>query len=88
MQVPIRELKANLSRYLAQARAGEAVEVTSHRKTVARIVGVPATELDGVASLAAQGAISWNGRKPKFRAPVKLSPRGQPVGDMVLEDRG
>ena len=47
MHVSIRELKAHLSQYLSRAQAGEAVEVTSHRKVVARIVGVPEGASDG-----------------------------------------
>ena len=36
-QVSVRELKTHLSEWLARAQAGEVVEVTSHRKPIARI---------------------------------------------------
>ncbi len=88
MQVPVRELKAALSSYLAKARAGEVVEVTSHRRAIARIVGVPATENAGLAMLVASGAVSWNGQKPKFVKPLILNVKGRSVSRMVLEDRG
>jgi hypothetical protein len=32
MEIPIRELKSHLSRYLAQAQAGAVIVVTSHKK--------------------------------------------------------
>jgi prevent-host-death family protein len=88
MQVPIHELKAGLSHYLAQAQAGEVVEVTSHRKPVARIVGVPATDNAGLAALTMQGAVSWNGAKPTFEEPLTLTPQGKAVSQLILEDRG
>lgn len=88
MQVPIRDLKAGLSHYLAQAQAGMVVEVTSHRKPVARIVGVPAKAGAGLSAMTAGGAVSWNGKKPRFTAPLVLSADAKPVSEMMLEDRG
>lgn len=88
MQVPIRELKSSLSHYLAQAQAGEVVEVTSHRKLVARIIGVPTSAASGLATLVASGAVQWNGKKPHFDVPLRLSAHAAPVSQMVMEDRG
>jgi hypothetical protein len=41
LQVSIRESKAHLSRYLAQAHQGTALEITSHRRVAALVTGVP-----------------------------------------------
>lgn len=87
MQVSIREFKAHLSRYLSQARQGQPLDVTSHHKVVARIVGVPAAESEGLARLVASGAAQWGGGKPAGAA-IRLSPAGRSVSEMVLEDRG
>lgn len=87
MQVSIREFKAHLSRYLSQAQAGLALDVTSHRKVVARIVGVPAPDSMGVGRLLAGGVAQWGGGKPAGAA-ILLSPSGQSVAEMVLADRG
>jgi prevent-host-death family protein len=87
MQVSIRELKPHLSRYLSQAQAGEVIEVTSHRKTVARIIGVPAAADAGIARLLASGAATWAGGKPKG-ASLQLADKGTPISQMVLEERG
>ena len=38
MEVGVRDLRDNLSRYLERARAGEEVVVTDHGRAVARIV--------------------------------------------------
>jgi len=87
MQVSVREFKTHLSRYLTQARAGQAIEITRHRKVVARVIGVPAPASGGLASLLATGAGQWGGGKPAG-AEVHLSDAGRPVSALVLEDRG
>jgi prevent-host-death family protein len=88
MRIAMHELKAGLSRYVAQARAGEVIEITSHDKPVARLVGVPPAQPPGVARLLARGAAQWSGRKPTPRAAVPLAASGKPLSAIVLEDRG
>ena len=70
MHVAIRELKASLSRVLARARAGEVIEVTSHDRPIARIVGIPDEAADGLRRLVASGAAAWAGGKPMFDGAV------------------
>jgi prevent-host-death family protein len=86
MNVGIKELKEHLSEILARAREGETVEVTWHRKPIARIVGIPSTPDSGLTAFAAGGGFSWAGGKPKLRPPESLSP-GKPVSESILEDR-
>jgi len=88
MHVGIRELKSGLSQVLAQAQAGEVIEVTSHNRPIARIVGIPAHADAGLRQLIASGAVTWAGGKPEFEPPLVLSSLGTPVSQMVLEDRG
>ena len=87
MQVSIREFKSHLSQYVEQAQAGQSIELTSYRKVVARIVGVPPADSTGVARLLAAGAASWKEGKPEG-AMLKLQPRGKLMSEMVSEDRG
>ena len=87
MKVSIRELKAHLSQYLNSARAGQSFEIRSHRKVVARIVGVPPLAERGLERLLAAGAATWGGGKPAG-ASLRLSVKGTPVSQIVLEDRG
>ena len=47
MPIAVRELKASLSRVLLRAQAGEVIEVTSHNRPIARIVGIPPPVGDG-----------------------------------------
>lgn len=87
MQVSIRELKAHLSRYLAQARQGTALEITYHRRIVARVTGVPEPAMPILGALIARGAAQWDGGKPQG-AHITLTQGGIPVSLIVLEDRG
>jgi prevent-host-death family protein len=99
MQVSVRELKSHLSQVLASAQDGEEVTVTSHKRVIARIVGVPqppAVELPAawtdaqrarVARLVQQGHLLWGGGKPRG-GPAHTVIEGKTMADMVLEDRG
>lgn len=87
MQVSMQEFKSHLSQYVGQAQSGELIELTSHRKVVARLVGVPPADSAGVARLLAAGAASWQGGKPAGAA-LELQAVGKTVSALVLEDRG
>jgi prevent-host-death family protein len=87
MQVALREFKAGLSGYLARAQQGEVIEVTSHKRPVARILGLPSQAAPGVQRLLATQAASWSGHKPALLAPLVLSPGGNSLSALVLEDR-
>ncbi len=74
-QVSVRDLKTHLSEWLARAQAGEVVEVTSHRKPIARITAVKPADSEITSSLQKAidaGLISWNGQKPNLPPPVKM----------------
>ena len=87
MQVSMQEFKSHLSRYVGQAQSGQLIELTSHRKVVARIIGVPPTDSAGVSCLLAAGVATWQGGKPTGAA-FRLQEHGKPVSALVLEDRG
>jgi len=90
-QVSVRDLKTHLSSWLARAQAGEVVEVTSHRKPIARITAVKSPEQGSADPLQAAieaGVVSWNGQKPVFPPPIKLKGQGKLISDIVIEDRG
>jgi len=87
MQVSMQEFKSHLSHYVSEAQSGQLVELTSHRKVVARIVGVPSSASAGVSSLLAAGVATWQGGKP-IGASFSLQKQGKLVSALVLEDRG
>jgi len=86
MLISIQEFKSHLAKYVAQAQNGQVIELTSHRKVVARIIGVPQYGSEGVHRLLATGLASWDGGMPKGAA-IKLSKGGKALSDIVIEDR-
>lgn len=87
MHISVRELKSSLSRVLALAQNGEVIEVRSHSKPIARIVGIAAQANQNLRTLLATGTLTWKGGKPKFGPAQSLSPNGNTIAQMVLEDR-
>ena len=90
-QVSVRDLKTHLSEWLGRVQAGEVVEVTSHRRPIARITAMG--DRTPVSSHPLQraidaGSVSWNGQKPTLPPPVPLRGKGKPLSDIVLADRG
>lgn len=88
VEVGIRELRLNLSRYVARARTGTEVIVTDHGQPVARLG--PIDEGEAVfARLVREGKIT-PAQRPKSKTlppPIPLEGDGPLVSDMVLEDR-
>ena len=87
MSVAVRELKASLSRVLSRAQHGEIIEVTSHNKPIARIIGIPNHAEPGLCGLIDGGAVSGSGGEHRYESPVAMTARGPSVSQMVLEDR-
>jgi len=90
-RVSVRDLKTHLSEWLGRVQAGEVVEVTSHRKPIARITAVRQTEPvsnNPLQKAIDAGIVSWNGQKPNLLPPVKLRGKGKLMSDIVIEDRG
>ena len=82
MQVSIQDFKSHLSHYIECAQSS-VIELTSHHKVVARIIGVRQSDNVGVARLLAAGVATWQGGKPKGAA-LKLQELGKSVSQMVL----
>ncbi len=82
--VGIKELKANLSSYVAKVKDGEEVVITEHGKKVAMVVAI-SPERRLVDTLMDSGRAKWSGGKPKGKSGVKV--KGTPVSDTVLEER-
>jgi prevent-host-death family protein len=88
MEVGIRELRLNLSRYVGRVKDGTEVIVTEHGRPVARLVPVEDAETKR-ARLIREGKLT-PARKPKSTTlppPVPLIGDGPLVSEMLLEDR-
>lgn len=86
MQIPIHKFKAHLAHYIEQAQS-DVIELTSHRKVVARVVGVGHSDHAGISRLLTAGVATWQGGKP-VGASLVLSAGERTVSEMVLDDRG
>ena len=85
-EVGVRELRADLSRWLARVEAGEEVVVTDRDRPVARLSPYRATS--GLDDLIARGVVRLP-TKPKRPASAfkKVKAKGS-VSDIVSEQRG
>ena len=86
--VGVRELKDNLSRYLAMVRDGGEVVVTEHGRPVARVISIQGrSSAERLAELVAAGQMTpARTRRRAAPRPVKL-PRGAGVSDLVKDQR-
>lgn len=88
MEVGIRALKQNLSRYIALIRSGETVTVTDRGKPVARLEPVQTTQPpDSLRQLVAAGKLSWKPPLRRHRPSLGLSAGGKTFSDLVLDER-
>jgi prevent-host-death family protein len=89
--VGVRELKAQLSRYLGRVKDGQTIVITERGREVARIVPAVEREIpDVVRQLLRSGAAAWSGKDvPDFDPvePSPLQPGGLTLAEMVSEDR-
>jgi prevent-host-death family protein len=85
VEVGVRDLKNNLSRYLDRVRQGEDVIVTERGKPVARLSALD-HPTDRLAALIAAGAVRPPKRTTRHRPPRRITPAG-PVSDLVAEQR-
>ena len=83
MEVGVRELRNNLSRYLERVRDGEEVVVTEHGRAIARLL--PLTGERVIDRLIREGKVTpaASSRRP-LPKPVKAK---GPVSDLVAEQR-
>ena len=90
-RVSVRDLKTHLSEWLGRVQGGEVVEVTSHRKPIARLTAIKqpdCTAANPLQKAIDAGIVSWKSHKPVFQPPVKLNDGGPLISDIVIEDRG
>jgi prevent-host-death family protein len=85
--VGVRELKAQLSRYLREVAAGTTVVITERGKPVGQIVPITLSTEERVQQLAASGVVSWDGRAYRPGKPAAGKRGGPQVSDVLLEDR-
>lgn len=91
MKVGVRELRANLSRYLEQVKSGAVINVTDRDRLIARLMPAKdeAPEISPrLAALIADGTVSWSGEQFKPHMPaVQLRGSRPTLAGIVSSDR-
>jgi prevent-host-death family protein len=85
--VGIRELKAQLSKYLREAKAGYSITITDRGKPVGRLVPPDQPLEERLQTLLSAGLAEWNGeRLPPMKPTARLKGE-KSVADLIIEDR-
>lgn len=85
--VGIRELKARLSYYLQQVKAGSTLIITEHNHPIGKIVPTHLELHDRLQTLVDAGLASWSGKSLAEIEPVATTHGPRTVADMLVEDR-
>ncbi len=85
--VGVRELKAELSYYLRQVKAGHVVIITEHGKPVGRLMPLDDTASARLKALVQAGIGEWNGEPLAALEPVVDWPGGLSLAELVMQDR-
>jgi len=88
--VGIKEIKNNLSRYLARVKNGEEVQITERGKPIARIIKENQRKKsigEALGPLLEKGLIALPTRSIRRARIVPKEVPGKPVSEMVIEDR-
>ena len=85
--VGVRELKAQLSRYIRQVKAGATLVITDRGQPVGRMVPLGMTIETRQRELIEIGIAAWSGRRLLPIAPLATARGDRTVADLLLEDR-
>jgi prevent-host-death family protein len=86
-EVGVRQLKAQLSRWLKHVQQGRRVTITDRGKPVAVLAPVdPKGDTEWAWRLVAEGRASWGGGKPRGLS-TRIPSRGRSAAQMIIEDR-
>jgi prevent-host-death family protein len=85
VEVGVRELKNNLSRYLVRVQDGDEVIVTDRGRPIARLSSLDAST-DRLAELVASGAVRSPRQTTRHRPRQRIKAKGS-VSDLVSEQR-
>jgi prevent-host-death family protein len=86
--IGVRDLKAQLSKYLRLVQSGTTITITDHGKPVGRLVPVKQNLEEKLLDSVLQGQASWNGEKIADREPVGYNTSTKTIAEILEEDRG
>jgi prevent-host-death family protein len=90
VKVGVKEMKNNLSRFLARVKQGEDVVITERGKPIARIVkesDARSAVYAALSDLVEKGIVTLPSKSLEVEAPTAIKTIGKAVSEMVVEDR-
>jgi len=85
--VGIRELKARLSKYLREVKAGPTIYITDRGKPVGRLVPPDQSLQQRVEAMLNAGLAEWNGKPLPPMKPTARLKGGRSIADLIIEER-
>ena len=85
--VGVRELKARLSEYLREVKAGRTILITERGQPVGRLVPAGETLQARLQAMVDAGLAEWNGQRLPPTKPVGKVKDGFSVADLLIGDR-
>lgn len=85
--VGIRELKANISKYMRQVKEGIPITITEHGKPIGQIIPVSDRPNTKILDMMAKGYAEWGGQKLADRDPVGYNTGTKLLSQIIEEDR-
>ena len=87
LSISVRELKARLSEYLRQVKAGRTIVITEHGQPVGLIVPATQSREARLQAMLDAGLIVWSGKRLEPMSPVARTRGKRTVADLVIENR-
>jgi prevent-host-death family protein len=85
--VGVRELKARLSEYLRQVKAGDTLVITEHGVPVGRLTPAGLSMEERMQVMVEAGQAEWSGKRIAPSKPVARTKKGYSVSEALIEDR-
>jgi len=85
--IGVRELKARLSKYLREVKAGRSITITERGKAVGRLVPNAQSLEEKLRAMLKSGRAEWNGNRLKPAKPAASVKEGHSVAALLVEDR-
>ena len=87
LSIGVRELKARLSAYLRQVKAGRTIVITERGRPVGRIVPAAQSRDERLQAMIDAGLAEWNGETWNPPRPAARIRGKRTVADIVVENR-
>ena len=85
--VGVRELKARLSEYLREIKAGNTIIITEHGRPVGQLIPSVQPLAERVEAMRRAGLLTWNGKRLPAGQPMAVLRSQQSLTELISEGR-